>query len=100
MNERTYQFSIEDFHNKAEEARKFIITQYAANLMIVAASTIKDGNEAETIVGDAYVELLKHAEEFHSQSAIKEFLYNKVKEDCEKFLTTSLPVRRHGNGGC
>lgn len=85
MNAEVYQFSIEDFHNKVDAAKKYIITQYATNLLILAATTITDGNEAETIVNDAYKEVFKHAEEFHSQGAIKEFLYKKVKEDCEKY---------------
>lgn len=86
MSKEVYQFSIEDFQNQVEEAKNYIIREHATNLMILAAATIENGERAETIVSEAYKELLKHAKEFHSQAAIKDFLYEKVKENCKKFL--------------
>jgi hypothetical protein len=79
-----YQFSIEDFHKRSEAAKKYLVKEYAVNLLIVAASSVNDGNKAETIVNDAFQELIKNVEQFHSQNAIKEFLYNRVNEECEK----------------
>ena len=90
MRQVTYQFSIEDFHNKIEDAKNYIIREYAADLMIVAASTIGNGDKAEMIVGNAYSELLKHSEEFHSLGAIKEFLYKRVNDDCGNYLKGML----------
>jgi len=80
-----YQFSIEDFHNRLDAAKKYLITQYAIDLLIVAASTINDGSRSEIIVNDVYREVIKNAEQFHSQAAIKEFLYKRVNEECEKY---------------
>jgi DNA-directed RNA polymerase specialized sigma24 family protein len=80
-----YHFSIEDFHNRLDAAKKYLIKEYAVNLLIVAASSVNDGNKAELIVNDAFQEVFKHADQFHSQGAIREFLYNKVKEECDKF---------------
>jgi len=86
MSGGAYEFSIEDFYNNTEVARLYIIRQHVKELMILAATTISDGNEVEQIVNDVYMELFKHRKEFHSQSAIKDFLYRKVKEECEAFL--------------
>jgi hypothetical protein len=85
-----YQFSIEDFHNRLDAAKKYVITQYAIDLLIIAASTINDGSKAEIIVNDAYQEVIKNAEQFHSQAAIKEFLYQRVNEDCEKYNQSAV----------
>jgi hypothetical protein len=80
-----YQFSIEDFHNGTDKAKRHIIGQYATNLLILAATSINNAGKAEIIVNDAYVEIFNHPDQFHSQSAIKEFLYNRVNEECEKY---------------
>lgn len=79
-----YQFSIEDFHKGTDKAKGHIIRQYATNLLIVAATSINDGSKAEAIVNDAFIEIFEHPDQFHSQTAIKEFLYNRVNEECEK----------------
>ncbi len=80
-----YQFSIDDFHKGTDKAKRYVIGQYATNLLIVAATSINNAAKAETIVNDVYVEMFNHPDQFHSQNAIKEFLYNRVNEECEKF---------------
>ena len=80
-----YQFSIEDFRKRSDAAKKYLVKEYAVNFLIVAASVVNDGNKAEIIVNDAFQELIKNVEQFHSLNAIKEFLYNRVNEECEKF---------------
>jgi hypothetical protein len=51
----------------------------------VAGTSINDGSKAETIVNDAFMEIFEHPDQFHCQSAIKEFLYKRVNDECEKF---------------
>lgn len=77
---------IEQFRREDNGATRYIYNRYYRSLCFYAQSILHNKQEAEDIVVDAFVKLLRKRNDFYHIKDIKSFLYTATRNACIDFL--------------